>query len=154
MKKSIVLMIILSIISLTSVYAVSKAVGSIDNECQANGFDFGVAKYECPDTDPSEENVAGTSIEWVVVIDENQNPECVSVDWEADPAVAGVLTKEGTTTFTSAGGTSGTVEMMGQNSISHITFCGESNEIPEFTTIGAGLALAGAGLYMYRKRRK
>jgi len=26
--------------------------------------------------------------------------------------------------------------------------------IPEFTTLGAGLALAGAGLYMYRKRRK
>ena len=26
--------------------------------------------------------------------------------------------------------------------------------VPEFTTVGAGLALAGAGLYMNRKRRK
>lgn len=30
----------------------------------------------------------------------------------------------------------------------------EEVPIPEFTTIGAGLALAGAGLYMYRKRSK
>ena len=29
-----------------------------------------------------------------------------------------------------------------------------TNEIPEFTTIGAGLVLAGAGAYMYRKRRQ
>ena len=29
-----------------------------------------------------------------------------------------------------------------------------NHEIPEFTTIGAGLALAGAGYYMYRKRSK
>lgn len=28
------------------------------------------------------------------------------------------------------------------------------NEIPEFTTIGAGLVLAGAGAYMYRKRNR
>ena len=27
-------------------------------------------------------------------------------------------------------------------------------DIPEFTTIGAGLVLAGAGLYMYRKRKQ
>ena len=26
--------------------------------------------------------------------------------------------------------------------------------VPEFTTLGAGLALAGAGFYMYRKRRR
>ncbi|MBI2558030.1 VWA domain-containing protein [Candidatus Woesearchaeota archaeon] len=30
----------------------------------------------------------------------------------------------------------------------------EFNEIPEFTTIGAGLALAGIGAYMYRKRSR
>jgi len=29
----------------------------------------------------------------------------------------------------------------------------EQNDIPEFTTIGAALFLAGAGLYMYKKRR-
>ena len=29
-----------------------------------------------------------------------------------------------------------------------------NHEIPEFTTIGAGLVLAGAGAYMYRKRSK
>ena len=30
----------------------------------------------------------------------------------------------------------------------------EFNEIPEFTTIGAGLVLAGAGLYFYRRRNR
>ena len=30
----------------------------------------------------------------------------------------------------------------------------ETNEIPEFTTIGAGLVLAGAGLYLYRRRNR
>ena len=30
----------------------------------------------------------------------------------------------------------------------------ETNEIPEFTTIGAGLVLAGAGAYMYRRRNR
>ena len=35
------------------------------------------------------------------------------------------------------------------------SYCATSdgNEIPEFTTIGAALALAGAGLYVYRKRK-
>lgn len=33
--------------------------------------------------------------------------------------------------------------------------CEETHhEIPEFTTIGAGIVLAGAGFYMYRKRKK
>lgn len=30
----------------------------------------------------------------------------------------------------------------------------DEEEIPEFTTIGAGLALAGAGAYMYRRRSR
>ncbi len=30
----------------------------------------------------------------------------------------------------------------------------EPNEIPEFTTIGAGLALAGIGAYIYRRRSR
>ncbi len=32
--------------------------------------------------------------------------------------------------------------------------CEPRNEIPEFTTIGAALVLAGAGFYIYRKRKK
>ena len=32
-------------------------------------------------------------------------------------------------------------------------WCGPTNEIPEFTTIGAGLVLIGAGLYAYKKRK-
>jgi len=32
--------------------------------------------------------------------------------------------------------------------------CQPRNDVPEFTTVGAGLVLAGAGLYMYRKRKQ
>ncbi len=43
----------------------------------------------------------------------------------------------------------------GPAEISHILICyNGGNEIPEFTTIGAALALAGAGLYIFKKRNR
>ena len=42
----------------------------------------------------------------------------------------------------------------GPAGISHIIICFDGfKEIPEFTAIGASLALIGAGLFIYRKRR-
>jgi LPXTG-motif cell wall-anchored protein len=38
--------------------------------------------------------------------------------------------------------------------ISHITVCfDDSNEVPEFTAIGASLALLGAGIFIWKKRK-
>ena len=41
----------------------------------------------------------------------------------------------------------------GQVAISNIESHTCGGDVPEFTTIGAGLALLGAGLYAYRKRK-
>ena len=120
------------------------------SECTDNGFDFGIAKYECGSAAPSEGPYSGysTSVTWT---------DCTSVDWTSVPAADGIISKEGSTRYITYPGTeSGTVTQSSQNAISHITLCGNNNgnEIPEFTTIGAALALLGAGAYMLKKRKK
>ncbi len=93
----------------------SKAIiiGSIDQECQAQGFDYGVAKWEW----------SGSSFQ----LTGEANGTSVSGDnntayWTADPSVAGVIRKAGITSTVFAGGANGTITADG-NSISHITFC-------------------------------
>jgi hypothetical protein len=136
----------------TIVIAQELSVGSVDSECIANGFDYGIAKYQCSETaaeEGSHYDDYTIGVTWT-----QDNSDCTSVDWTASPAVDGVLSKEGTNTTVTSGGTSGTIDQIGDNSISHITFCGDEEfEIPEFTTIGAGLALLGAGVYIWKKRK-
>lgn len=118
---------------------------SIHEECQDSGFDYGIAKYQCGSTTPSEGDGSTTTLSW---------NNCVSVDWTADPAVDGIISKEGTIRFVYPGGTSGTITKVDQHDISHITFCGNTNgEIPEFTAVTAGIALLGAlGVFLLKKR--
>jgi len=147
MKKLVAILMVLSVIMLTSAYA--KKVGSPDEECQANGFDFGIAKWEYGDgvyslSDDGEFPGYTTN----VIGNNNQ------ANWTSDPAAAGILTKEAGDTFVHPGGMSGIVNYHGSHAISHLTLCGNFEEIPEFTTIGATLVLAGAGLYIYRKKRQ
>ena len=56
MRKAVLLMVLCAIVSL-SVFAVR--VGPIDEECQAFGFDYGVAKWQCDDneTETGEDDV-------------------------------------------------------------------------------------------------
>ena len=133
----------------------SAKVGSIDTECAAHGFDFGVAKWEYDggwfraegDTSPWTTSVTGTLQE---------------ADWTADPAVDGVLVKAATFYEVYAGGTSGTVygieEVKPQavvvHDISHVTLCANEEEIPEFGVIAASIAFVGAvaGFLILRKR--
>lgn len=108
-----------------------QGVGSPDTECQANGFDFGIAKYGTESTSPDTDGASGasdytTGVTW--------NGE-LSVDWTANPSVAGVVSKEGTATYVHPGGVSGSVAKSGQNGISHITFCGNEPETDETGSI-------------------
>ena len=156
-NKLITFLIISLLITVGTVYAkkdngkkfgleLTSGVGSIDIECQDNGFDFGIAKWEYDDG--------------VFVLSDyhpgyitNVTGDDEEAYWTSDPRAAGVLTKEGSDYFIHPGGTSGTVNFAGVHGISHITLCGSYNDIPEFTTLGAALALAGVGLFIYKKRR-
>jgi len=129
-------------------------IGSPDNECIVAGFDFGVAKWEWEDgkyvlSDEGERdgyvtNVAGSDS---------------SAAWTSTPGVDGVLSKEGQCYQDLSGGTGGMVEKINYG-ISHITLCGNGDvpppdhKVPEFTTIGAGIALVGAGLFIARRKSK
>lgn len=124
-------------------------VGSPDNECQGLGFDFGVSKWECDDSTNTwsldEEIYTGTSV----------TGDCDSADWDVGKSPAdGIVVKAGNTVHYAVVGTSGTVEQT-HPSLSHLTFCGMTEDVPEFGTITAGFALAGGSLgYLYLKRRK
>ena len=94
-------------------------VGNIDQECQSEGFDYGIAKYQCGSTSPDEGDGSSLTVSWT---------DCESVDWTADPEVAGVLSKEGTSTYVHSGGSAGTIAKACQQDLSHITFCGIESE--------------------------
>jgi len=122
-------------------------VGDPDQECQAHGFDFGIAKFECGNETASE----GINVDWT---------NCDLAAWTANPAVDGVLSKEGNCYQYFSGGAQGVVDDL-THDISHITLCGNEElpppaerSVPEFGVVAAGLALAGAGVYIARKRRK
>jgi len=113
---------------------VNAGVGSIDTQCRANGYDYGIVRFEytcdspCtyvpedPPKSPYSVNVTG---------DDNQ------AFWVASPVVCGLVHKEATNTFNHTGGTNGTVNKV-SHGISHITLCGcnqtTTTTIPETTT--------------------
>ncbi|MFH1722789.1 MAG: hypothetical protein ABH950_09335 [Candidatus Altiarchaeota archaeon] len=136
-------------------FAIAQGVGSIDTECQGNGFDFGIVKFEwgCEEPGPTGLTIAGNC----GYVPENPPipPYIVGVEgdaaqanWTASPEVDGVLVKGGTEYDTYPGGASGTVSCVtytnpgGQTNchgISHITFCGDNETettttVPEITT--------------------
>lgn len=124
---------------------------SIDSECQGLEYDFGIEKFEW-----NEE----TQIYELETNNPNYNIQVTGTDslayWTANPVVDGVIHKEDNLPlFDNDGGSSGTIYQHSQHAISHITFCGNENEIPEFSTITAGLALlgAGAGFVLLRRRK-
>lgn len=152
------LFMLVAVMTVSSIFAQGQGVGDPDNECQDNGFDFGIAKFECDDDEWDISNDEGFPPEGYTV--DADGEDCSEVDWTSDPAADGVIEKAGQDVFIHPGGTEGTVKQSGDHEISHITLCGneengceeDCHEIPEFTAIGASLALAGAGLYVYRKR--
>jgi hypothetical protein len=123
------------------------SVGSIDTECQAHGFDFGIAKWEWDE-------------EEFILESENSNYD-TSVwgtnslaQWTSNPDADGVLSKEGQCYQYLPGGSSGNVTYINYG-ISHVTLCGydHENDVPEFGLIGAGLVVLGAaGFLIFRKK--
>ena len=95
-------------------------------ECTRKGFDFAIEKFECNDTTPDP-----SSDEYDINVTWDEVNDCDSVDWESDPAVDGVISKEGTLRFVHDGGTSGSIDKDAQNDISHITFCRDEVEVEE-----------------------
>jgi hypothetical protein len=126
----------------TPVFNAEAAVGSIDTECQAAGFDFGIAKYQSAWTldegDGTGINVSGTA---------------QSVNWTANPAVAGVVAKTGTDSDSFAGGSSGQINAWvtvpgpsgNKKDISHITFCGNQSQDPETASLTIVKEVEAAG---------
>ncbi|MEK6968334.1 MAG: hypothetical protein AABX51_06920 [Nanoarchaeota archaeon] len=154
MKKIIQFMSICAIvISMLSATVVANGIGNPDNECQDQGFDFGIAKFECDDDSWSMSDDDGFPPEGYDVSASGE--DCSSVDWESNPAAAGVIEKAGQEVFIHDGGFSGTVGQSGQHAISHLTLCGNEEVIPEFSRVAAGMAIAGAGLgYIALRKRK
>jgi hypothetical protein len=146
--RKIILTLGLILVLMTAVPA--PGVGSIDTECRAYGFDYGIVKYEWTAAGAYVPEGLAKSPYVITVTGDDE-----SADWTADPAVAGVLHKASTETFVHAGGTSGTVTA-GDHDISHITFCGnEGTTVPE-TALAVGLiALLTPGMiYLIRRKRE
>lgn len=93
-------------------YSNATGVGSIDNECQAKGFDYGVAKWEWtgssyqPEGSSNGTNVLGTT---------------KLANWTSVQKIDGVIRKAGTSSTVFSGGFSGSITS--DNDISHLTFC-------------------------------
>ena len=124
---SLLVLIILTSIIAVAVYANggedNHGIGSIDDECQDFGFNFGVSKWQCESDSWSidEEEVAGTSV----------TGTCSLADWDVGSSGAdGIVVKAGSTVHYAVEDTSGTVEQSSPD-ISHITFCGYEEEEPE-----------------------
>ncbi|OIO61975.1 hypothetical protein COT48_03635 [Candidatus Woesearchaeota archaeon CG08_land_8_20_14_0_20_47_9] len=145
MKKTICFVMLAVIMSVSALFVHAK-VGSIDSECQAHGFGVGIAKWEWTGSSYALEDSKPGYTTGVT----GDNDEAY---WTADPAVDGVLSKEGLDYQVLPGGTSGTVTA-GDHQISHITFCGIGEPIPEFSAVSAGLAVAGTGVAFWFLRRR
>ena len=133
MKKTIV-----GLVMATLLIGMVSAI-SVDEECKANGFDFGIVKFQCGLTTYEE----GSSYDnYDITVDWTN---CESVTWSSFPTGIGVVSKEGTAIYKHY---NSPINKTGQNDISHLTFCGEIKEIPEMTTIGAFLGLSLLGSFL------
>ena len=149
--------IVILLVVASSVYA---RVGSINEECKDNGFDYGIAKFEWDDGSYEAENPP------IFPFEINVSGNGSQADWISNRAVSGVLRKAGQDTAVLPGGTEGTAygwettNPQGRpvvHDISHLTFCKWSNGggngggdpptgVPEFSTITLALAIVGATL--------
>ncbi len=106
-------------------------VGSIDDECQEYGYDFGIAKWEWEGGKYLAEGDANNTFVW---------GDAELANWVSSTTISGILRKAGQNTSILDGGISGIVEeyCFQDNKhkkcaekckdISHITFCGNDDE--------------------------
>jgi hypothetical protein len=136
-----------------------------DNECQDNGFDYGIVKFDYEGGNWVE--TPGSAYANYVI---DVTGDSSSASWTAVPGVAGVLRKASIDTTVFPGGVSG--GPIGQwygaagngaaswHGISHLTFCGNGNPppppppctggncngVPEFGPAALVAAVLGVGL--------
>lgn len=151
MNKTILILSIMILALATSALAVEQ---TIDEECQSFGFDFGIARWVWDGESFSED----VSIEG---FDTNVEGDQDSFEWESDPDVTGVISREACNIQVTEGGDSGEVSSISDD-VETITFCGDDEEseeedfdgeVPEFGTITAIIVLFVAGIYITRKRK-
>ncbi|GIU70297.1 MAG: hypothetical protein KatS3mg002_1533 [Candidatus Woesearchaeota archaeon] len=142
--------IVFLLVFLISIGLVHARVGSIDNECKQYGFDYGIAKY-------SQNNGQYNFDEGTDVVNITGNK--THFHWVSNVYISGVLVKAATNTSVFSGGYEGDAQSMSYNNngklqdISHVTFCGKDNEIPEFGVIAGIVALIGAlGIFIYTRK--
>ena len=148
LKKLFVLGIMILVIGAMTVSArPQERVGSIDDECARQGFEFGIVKFEYDEElgfvaeDPA-------IYPWVIEVEGDD----YEARWTSQPEVYAILSKEGQSTYTWDGGLNGTIHPSGQQSISHLTFCGDSEPVPEFGVIASiALALGLLGMVVYKR---
>lgn len=146
MKKTLIVLALVVFFSAVTAYA---RVGSIDDECMAYGFDFGIAKWEFEGGSfVLSDFIAGYNTS--VVGSEYQ------ANWSSYTWIDGVLSKEGLITHVFSGGTNGQVESTMINvthnnnntnelmhGISHITLCGETPACTSFSYTNWGPCIDG-----------
>jgi hypothetical protein len=143
MNKIMLSMLVVLFVTMFSAVA-GVPVGSPDQECMANGFDFGIAKFEWSGTAyVIADNITGYAL--------TASGNATNASWTSSPAIAGVVMKSGLNVAVFPGGLSGDVYGLPKDGthpqvqdISHFTLCGNNNAIPEFGTVAALVALAGA----------
>lgn len=143
-------MVAVLLLSTMTVSLAEAKVGGIDAECQDFGFESGVAKWEWNFGWYPEGSDLGTRV-W-------GNDTVAHWDVGTSNAI-GILVKGGSPNSPqnymhyAIWGMNGTVEEESP-AVSHITFCYNENEIPEFSSVAAIIALIGAASgYLYIKRK-
>lgn len=150
-RQSIMPIIAVLSLLLTISLVIAIPVGNPDEECQARGFDYGIAKYQCGKNTPDDTGSGYADYAITVVWGE----DCNSVSFTANPAVDGILGKQGTHYTIFDGGTEGTIFKEYQQSFSHITLCGKNTpNVPEFNFYIGALTLISAVTLFFIVRRK
>ena len=153
MKKALVIILISIFVFSSLSFIIAKGVGNPDTECQTYGFDYGVVKYECGESELDELGLDGVSYNITIEWTQDEENDCNAVSWNSDPVVYGVLTKEGKESFTHLGGYEGII-YKGDHGISHLTFCGMNPPmVPEFgLIIGLLTILSAVGIFFIVRR--
>lgn len=152
--KKLLMIIFIFLISVVSVLGATSQTQTIDEECQAFGYDYGIAKWTW-NTDSFNKTQGSDG----VIVEGTQS----QITWVSANEVAGVITHEECFNQVTAGGLRGLVDVHDDAyGIQHVTFCADNSDdtsqtdgdVPEFGTITAILILIIAGLYITKRSKK
>jgi hypothetical protein len=116
----------------------------MDDVCIGKGYDRGVSYWIW--------NESYVQTDSVLDYEVNLTGTARKLNWSANPNVEAVVYKT-TRTYITDGGWNGTIPKTSLSSdIQYVVFCTGQNEVPEFGTVAAMVAIVGAaGLFFLRK---